>query len=843
MRRVILIAAAVVGVLVVVAGAIVGYAVINLNSIIAERRQTILDRVSSSLGREVHADDIKASVGWGVMADLSGVRIGDDPDISKKPFVEASDVYAKLQVMPLLSRRLEVTEVVLDKPVIRLIQTRDGRFNVSTIGMKKETPEEIQSRVAKEKKEHAKSGSSLGSLYVKDFTIKNGTLILQQQGAPEGASINAIDLSVKDFDFTSAFTVELALAALSDQQNVNLNATVGPLMKDGVLDLNAIPLSAKLKAGPLVMSKLKALPMLAKAIPQQLTMPDPVTVEAEADGTVDSIKFKLSTDLSADRVAFGDSFNKPADVPLKITAEGSRTGSAINVAHADITLGDLELKATDIKVGGGQTSARVDTNKFDIASLGKVVPAIGKNGLTGKTEIHSNIAILDGKPSAVGTITLSDVAMIQADQKTPSVSHVDGAIKLNGSSADVGPLNFNLGGSSATLRSHVNQFQPLSASYELSAAAVHLADLAPSRPPEEQLNDLFAKGSVALPSSGPLVASKVSSKSGNLGGVPYQNLDLDVSLEGKRARVVSLKLDAFTGKISATAETRLEPHAPFTGSISFSNLDVQQALDSQKSKAAGIIRGTLGGNVNVSATTGTFEEMKPTMKGAGKLSLTNGKLVGINIGGSALSKVQNLPGIGALVPSNVIGNHPELFKNPDTDIQLASLTYVLTGPRITSHDIKAQTVDYSLTGDGWFDMDKNIDLAAHLTLSPQFSKELIEQKKQVAYVATRDGLIDIPLQITGQLPKPSVLPDVTVLAQRAGTHAVQEQGQKYIGKFLGKKGVPSGLGGALGGLLGGGAPDTGSGDGSGGSGGSAPAPSGGGSKPPPNPLDQLKKLF
>jgi hypothetical protein len=229
--------------------------------------------------------------------------------------------------------------------------------------------------------------------------------------------------------------------------------------------------------------------------------------------------------------------------------------------------------------------------------------------------------------------------------------------------------------------------------------------------------------------------------------------------------------------------------------------------------------------------------MKPTMKGDGRLVLTNGKLIGVNIGGSALKKVQNLPAIGDLVPMAVVQNHPELFSNPDTDIQTASLSYVLSGPRITSHDIKVQTFDYNLLGDGWFDMDKNVDMTANIVLSPQFSRELIEQKQQVSYVANRDGQIDIPLQISGQLPKPSILPNVTELAQRAGQHAVQAQGQKYLGKVFGKKGLPGGLGKFFG-------TDSGdSSDGSGNSNGSGAAPADGGSNPPPNPLDQLKKLF
>jgi len=226
--------------------------------------------------------------------------------------------------------------------------------------------------------------------------------------------------------------------------------------------------------------------------------------------------------------------------------------------------------------------------------------------------------------------------------------------------------------------------------------------------------------------------------------------------------------------------------------------------------------------------------MKPTLKGSGKLVLTNGKLIGVNIGGQALKKVQHLPAIGNLVPKEVVQNHPELFSDPDTDIQLASLTFVLADERITSHDVKMQTLDYNLLGDGWIDMDKNVDVAGRIVLSPQFSKELIEQKKEVAFIANKDGQIDIPLQVVGQLPKPQVLPNVTELAQLAANNAAQSQGQKYLGKIFGKKGVPKGLSKFLGG-------DSSGGDSSGN--GSGNNNGGGNSNPPPNPLDQLKKLF
>ena len=85
MRRIIVITAAVLGAIVIFIGVILFYAATNLNSIIAERRQTILDKVSTSLGRPVHAADIKVSLGWGIMADVTGVQVSDDPAISKQP--------------------------------------------------------------------------------------------------------------------------------------------------------------------------------------------------------------------------------------------------------------------------------------------------------------------------------------------------------------------------------------------------------------------------------------------------------------------------------------------------------------------------------------------------------------------------------------------------------------------------------------------------------------------------------------------------------------------------------------------------------------------------------------
>ena len=57
---------------------------------------------------------------------------------------------------------------------------------------------------------------------MRNFSINGGTLEFVTQGAPQSATVNAIDLKVRDFGFHAPFTVALTFAALADQQNFDL---------------------------------------------------------------------------------------------------------------------------------------------------------------------------------------------------------------------------------------------------------------------------------------------------------------------------------------------------------------------------------------------------------------------------------------------------------------------------------------------------------------------------------------------------------------------------------------------------------------------------------------------
>jgi len=103
--------------------------------------------------------------------------------------VETLRVGVKLR--PLLSRQVEITELVLEKPVIRIEKGADGKFNYETPPRPPKPP--------------AKGGEGPGaSLAVAGGTVRNGTVIYLDRKGGEKTEISGIDLSLKSLSFPAA---------------------------------------------------------------------------------------------------------------------------------------------------------------------------------------------------------------------------------------------------------------------------------------------------------------------------------------------------------------------------------------------------------------------------------------------------------------------------------------------------------------------------------------------------------------------------------------------------------------------------------------------------------------
>jgi uncharacterized protein involved in outer membrane biogenesis len=830
MRKVLIAAGGVIGVIILIVAALIGYAYFNLNSIIASQRARLLARVSDAVGRPLEADEIKASLSRGVAIEITGVKLADDPAFSQLPFVQADDILLKVEFWPLLGKELKVTELVLRQPQIRIIRGATGAMNVSTIGKKSG-----ENNRPKPGGGSSWSGGGLGSgnaggspgaaaVSIKTLTIEGGRIFyLDQQTAAAPVTINAINLKIQNFGLASPFDIALELAAFGDHKNVEVSGTAGPIMQNGAIDTGAIQIDLETTVGPLALAQLKAVPQLAKALPRALTFTDAAELKTKISGTVDALHFEAASDLTPNRVIYAPGFDKPAGTPLIFTASGTRTDDRLTVQEVNLTLANLKAKITRIAIAAGTVTARVDTNRFDIAPVAGMIAAARPYGPTGAAEVHTVVSLGGKQPRFNGQVTLANVNTAASGGKAPPVSDFNGTIRLVGNVANLGPLTFKLGSGHAQLQASADSLQPLHASYRLNVDKITLAELVPSRQNEGDENLLQVAAAGVVSNSGGAISgsTKLSAVSGTIANVAFTQLALDASYDGDRVNVNALKLGAFEGAIEAVGLATLGDASSFDVRVNTQNVNLQQALASQHAKAAETIRGNLTATVQLAGQGKGFAQIKPTLRGSGRAKMDNGKLIGVNVVAQALKKVDNVPGIGALVPAAVVANHPELFQSPDTDIQAASLTFTIAGPRITSPDIVVVSPDYSIFGDGWFDMDKNLDVKAKIKMSKAFSDELVAARKNVVYITNGEGVVEIPLIGAGQLPHPKVAPDLTVIAQRAATHEVQNR----VGGLIEKNGVgrilkKNGLGGLLGGLTG---DNSGGGD-----------PNGGSGNPPPD---------
>ncbi|HYL60479.1 MAG TPA: AsmA-like C-terminal region-containing protein, partial [Candidatus Acidoferrales bacterium] len=417
-----------------------------------------------------------------------------------------------------------------------------------------------------------------------------------------------------------------------------------------------------------------------------------------------------------------------------------------------------------------------------------------KYALTGQGEVHGVVTSGATGSSIDATATLKQAAA-KLGAEWPAISNFDGKLRLADGKLAIQPSTFMLGASHISLEGCIESFSPLDATYTVGADTVQLADFLKTRPRSDVVNQVSATGTAQGELSSPLVSARARSGNGTLENVAYQNLDTTAAYKAARVSMHPMSAEVFGGSISGNVDAAAGAQPRFDLTLTMRGIDLEQALRSQGLEASHKIRGLLSGNVALAGAGMNWAAIKPTLRGSGRVVLANGKLLGVNIVADAINAVAAAPGVSQLVNVAFMSSHHGLLVDPNTELDAASMTFVLAGPRVTTHDLYAQSPDYTIRGDGWFDTDKNIDMSGDIQLSLGLK-------------------VAIPVTVIGKIPAVIVLPDVPVLAGRIAMGAINTPGNVIRG------GVN-----AVGSLVGAGS-------------------SAGSSLPSiPNPLDSLKKLL
>jgi uncharacterized protein involved in outer membrane biogenesis len=688
-RKTLRIAVIAAGVAVLIAVIITALAAYNLTALITRNQARILYRVSRVLDRPVHAAQIKARVGLGLAIEIDGLKIDDDPAFSHEPFISAEQAALDVQFLPLLRGKVQVQQLELNKPMIRVLRKADGTLNVSSIGGTSPSGESIG------RGEAAFRGivwTMAREVAIKGLAVKEGTVYFSDaslKGVP--LQISHLNVEMTGFHTGSPFDVDVTSAVFSDQPNFALSGNMGPVLHEGVLDLTDCPLDLNFKAGPVSVDNLRTLLGPGEIIPATLSMPDALSASGTMKGTLTSFAVTSNSDLSDYRIIYQSASNKPGAAPLTLR-------------------------------------------------------------VSGKSAIAGTLRPLEEKPDWDLTAALTQVASRFEGAQLPAVTNLNGHVHLTPTHLEVEPTNFNLGSGNASLQAEADSLTPLQAQFKFKADSLQLSQMVPSRPQGEYVNQLDVSGTARGELSAPVVKARIASASGLVERLEYSKLNIDATYSGNEFSAQPLSIEVFHASVLANVNALMSDRPPFKASYSIKHVDVGEVfrwLDVH----AGVITGALTADGSASGSGMSWNEIQPTLRSNGRLYLSGGELHGVNIVAIALNKIAAAPVVSQLVSVAFRSSHAELFSNTSTDLRQASMTFDLSHQRITTNDLLVQSPDYQITGAGWFDLDKNINMSGDIKLTLGLSAA-------------------IPVMVMGRYPALLVLPDIPKLAERTAIGVV-----------------------------------------------------------------------
>ncbi len=213
----------------------------------ADRFKPALEsRLSAALGRRVTIGSLRLSIlAGGVTAD--SLAIADDEAFSRAPFLQAKSLKVAVELWPLIvSRKLNVTGLTIDRPQVALLQSPEGRWNYSSLGGTSRPP------VAPAQEPSETDSLDLRARLVR---IVDGRFSVgKTSGRQKPLTLDNVNLEVRDFASSVAFPFSFN-AKVVGGGDIKLEGKAGPI--DGT-DVALTPLSVALDLAQLNLASVLA---------------------------------------------------------------------------------------------------------------------------------------------------------------------------------------------------------------------------------------------------------------------------------------------------------------------------------------------------------------------------------------------------------------------------------------------------------------------------------------------------------------------------------------------------------------------------------------------------------
>lgn len=601
-----------------------------------------------------------------------------------------------------------------------------------------------------------------------------------------GLSGTVAKLSVHDLDLSAA-----VFGAKSP--NLSVKGSVGPV--GAGIPTSEITIDAAVSLAPVVLDEVKKLEALAGAIPPELSSPDAVDLALTAKGKPDDLGFDLRFAGEDAAIRYGSVFTKPKGVPFALDLAARRRGATVDVSKLDFRLAELALDGKGTVATGEKTTLdfRLASNEAPLSGWDRLLPALAGHEVTGtaKIDLTAKGAVGGGAlPGLTGTVALANVSAKQSGSPY-EISGLTSTVRFDGQSMKLPPTKFQLGGSPVEVEATIANFQTPIADYRLESPRLRLASLALAGEgvaQEEVVEGLSAKGRLDMTGASPLFRGTVRSSAGTLRDIAYQDFATEFGLREEVATVDSLALRAYGGRYEGSGryDMRDEGNPSFSFRSDVRDMELAGLLGAKMPAAANRIGGKLFADLDLTGSGAGWETIQQTLRGQGRMSVADGVIKDVNLAESVLGGITGVAGLSNFLSPRLRQKYPEIFATGDTKFDKLGASVEIADARATTNDLEITAKDYSIKGEGVFELRNELDFRAAFFASKALTADIVDDVKEMRYLAAADGRIEIPFRVTGALPDVKTRPDGEFIQKAIGRAVVEKGVEKLLGDKLDK---------------------------------------------------------
>jgi AsmA protein len=291
---------------------------------------------SQSLGRSVRFSSVSARLLPTPAVELHGLVVAEDPRFGTAPFVTLERGFLSLRLRPLLAGRLEFGKLTLERPLIRVVESADGRLNVASLGWGQHTPAAPAGREPR-----AANTTSGTSLLAAGLAIEKGVITFVSHSA--AGEYRLVDVSARLRSDGAALLV--SGTGLIVPGDIAVRLTEGSIAVGRVGSLSEAPLR-----GHVSFESADVGALVASLTPAGISLSGRVSGTLSLAGVVGSPRASGQVLFPAALVSRTNPECRPPERTLRVD------DASIAISWAD---GRLVSRPVAIKVAGGETTANV----------------------------------------------------------------------------------------------------------------------------------------------------------------------------------------------------------------------------------------------------------------------------------------------------------------------------------------------------------------------------------------------------------------------------------------------------------------------------------------------------